>query len=325
MKNLNDLYPLTFNPIYKEKIWGGNKINKTLRRSDAPNRLCGESWEISTVKDNVSTVSNGSLEGLPLDLVISYFKEDLVGKRNYMEYKDSFPLLIKFIDAQQDLSIQVHPDNELAMKRHGCLGKTEMWYIMEAEEGAEIINGFSKRIEKDSYFDIFDQSDSIYNKQKVEAGDVIFIPAGTVHAIGSGIMLAEIQQSSDITYRIHDYDRKDDQGKLRELHLEHAKDAINFVDTKSYLKHTDEDAFPEVVSCPFFTTNYLNMKEPEIRNYADIDSFVVYMVVDGSAQVKSGSHWITLGKGEVCMIPACHNYTEIRPLSPLKMLEVYNY
>lgn len=324
MKDTEYLYPLKFNPIYKQKIWGGSNIKNTLNRKDAPEQGCGESWEISTVNDNISVVSNGVLRDYPLDLLIRIFKHHLVGEKNYNEFKDNFPLLIKFIDAQEDLSIQVHPDNELALKRHDCLGKTEMWYIMDAEKDAKIINGFKKKVNKDSYWDILGDFESIYNKQKVAKGDVIFIPAGTVHAIGSGIMLAEIQQSSDITYRIHDYNRTDDQGNLRELHLEDAVDAIDFEAGKGYVKHTAKYAHPKVVSCPFFTTNHLTVENNVLRDYSAIDSFVVYMLLDGSAILKNGKRETLMTKGDVYLIPACLDYTIIKPLTETKMLEIHS-
>lgn len=318
------LYPLKFTPIYKQKIWGGDKINKTLGRKNAPKKQCGESWEISTVKDNVSILENGPLHGFPLDLLIRTFKADLVGEKVYNEYKDNFPLLIKFIDANQDLSIQVHPDNELALKRHDCLGKTEMWYIMNAEEDAKIINGFKKKVNRNSYWDILGDFDTIYNKQKVQTGDVIFIPAGTVHAIGKGIMLAEIQQSSDITYRLHDYGRTDNNGNPRELHLEQAIDAIDFEGGHSYIKHTDRYTNPKVVRCPYFTTNHLSIENNVLRDYSSIDSFVVYMMLDGEAIIKYDQEETLVRKGDVYLIPACLDYTIIKPLTETRMLEVYS-
>jgi mannose-6-phosphate isomerase len=244
---MSALYPLIFHTQYKDKIWGGQKIKTVLGKDygDLPN--CGETWEISGVKGNVSVVKNGSLAGKSLVELIQTYKEKLVGKKVFEKSGDEFPLLIKFIDANDDLSIQVHPDDALGMKRHNSLGKTEMWYVFEADKGAKLNSGFNQEMDKETYLKhLNDKSlEKILNYEEVKIGDVFFLPAGRVHYIGKGICLAEIQQTSDITYRIYDFDRRDDKGNLRELHTDLALDAIDYkhyVDYKTkYAPKTNED------------------------------------------------------------------------------------
>lgn len=322
MNNLNsNLYPLVFHPIYKEKIWGGSKISNNLRRPGAPRKKCGESWEISTISNNVSIVKGGHLGGLPLDAVIKVYKHEMVGNKVYEEFEEEFPLLIKYIDAQEDLSIQVHPDNELAMKRHNCQGKTEMWYVMEAEKNAEITKGFKKPVT--DYKKLLSNVGSIFQREKVRKGDTVFIPAGTVHAIGKGVLLAEIQQCSDVTYRIYDYDRLDTNGNKRELHVNEAQSAIDYND-RSFIKHSDKYDPKSLVSCPFFKTNKVDIENDVLRDYSSIDSFVVYMMLEGSANLKTkGNDELLLRRGDTCLIPACIDSSIIKPLGQAKMLEIH--
>jgi mannose-6-phosphate isomerase len=324
MKNSNNsLYPLVFTPIYKEKIWGGGKISKSLRRPGAPRENCGESWEISTIPNNVSIVKGGCLGGLPLDTIIKGYKDQLVGQKVYDEFGAQFPLLIKYIDAHKDLSIQVHPDNELAMKRHNCKGKTEMWYIMEAEKNAKITKGFNKPMVQSDYKSLLSNIGSIFKKVKVTKGDTVFIPAGTVHAIGKGVLLAEIQQSSDVTYRIYDYERKDAVGHKRRLHVNQAQAAISY-DDNSYIKHADKYDPSSLVNCPFFKTNKVNITQEVLRDYSSIDSFVVYMMLEGSVKLKTKDNKdILLKRGDTCLIPACIDFSIIEPLEETKMLEIH--
>ncbi len=320
----NSLEPLIFKPIYKNKIWGGNKISTVLNRTGAPEKNCGESWEVSTVPGNVSVVAGGKLSGFPLDLLIRTFKGDLVGGKVYEQHGTNLPLLMKFIDATDDLSIQVHPDNELALSRHNSLGKTEMWYIIDAEEDATIINGLKKFNDKNTFSNVTSKKfDSIYDRQSVKPGDVAFIPAGTVHAIGKGILLAEIQQSSDITYRIHDYDRKDADGQLRELHLDLAMDAIKYPADMEHHVFSSKWGPSTLVKCDYFTTNHLTPERIVLRDYSSIDSFVVYMMLDGEALLKYKGNEFQMAKGDVYFIPAAMDYMIIDPLSSSKMLEVH--
>lgn len=228
------LYPLSFQTIFKDKIWGGEKIKTVLRKDFSPLPNCGETWELSGVKGNVSVVKDGPLSGMALTDLIKQFKGSLLGEKVWQTSGEEFPLLVKFIDANDDLSIQVHPQDELAMQRHQSLGKTEMWYIFQADPGAQLISGFNQPMDENTYLKHLEtkQLDKIMNYENVTAGDVYFMPAGRVHSIGKGCLLAEIQQTSDVTYRIYDFDRKDDKGQTRELHTEQALAAIDYHFTK---------------------------------------------------------------------------------------------
>ena len=277
---MNELYPLKFTPIFKDKIWGGEKLKDLLNKDfpELPN--CGESWEISGVQDEVSVVSNGFLKGNNLEELIEVYMGDLVGEKVYEKFGTEFPLLVKFIDANDNLSIQVHPNDELAMERHDAYGKTEMWYVLQADPGAKLISGFNRVIDKEKYLTYFKngQLEEILNYEEAKAGDVFFMPAGRVHAIGKGIVVAEIQQTSDVTYRIYDFNRVDDQGNARELHVDLAVDAIDYQFEKNY--RTDYTAIDNVsvklVDCQYFTTNILELSNSAERDFTDIDTFVIY-------------------------------------------------
>lgn len=229
------LYPLKFEPILKDKIWGGEKLKKVLDKP-TDSKECGESWELSGVAGDVSIVSEGELKGKSLTELIGTYTGDLLGKKVYSRFGNNFPLLIKFIDANQDLSIQVHPNDAMAKERHNSFGKTEMWYVVDAEPGATLISGFNKPTSKEEYLEYFNSGKltDLLNKENVENDDVFYLPAGRVHTIGKGLLIAEIQQTSDITYRIYDFDRTDAQGNKRELHVEQALGAIDFGFYKEY-------------------------------------------------------------------------------------------
>jgi mannose-6-phosphate isomerase len=300
-------YPLKFVPILKDKIWGGSKLVKNLhKKSDLED--IGESWEISDVEGNVSVVQNGSLKGTSLrDLQASY-KAEFIGKNNYANFGNNFPLLIKFIDAKQDLSVQVHPNDALSKQRHNSFGKTEMWYILQADEGARLILGFNETINATKYVQLLEDKNimSVLNDVPVKKGDAFFIETGTVHAIGAGIVLAEIQQTSDITYRIYDFDRVDDQGNERELHTELAVDALNFsdkIDTKrDYTKN--ENGLNTVAACQYFKTNFIPVTGTVTLDYAKTDSFVIFMCVEGGAEISIFGNTETISFGETVLIPA---------------------
>ncbi|NER12288.1 mannose-6-phosphate isomerase [Leptobacterium flavescens] len=319
------LYPLKFKPIYKERLWGGSKLKDVLNK-DAEGDLIGESWELSAVKGDVSEVANGALKGKRLTDLIRIYKEKLLGKKVYEHFGEDFPVLIKFIDAQKDLSIQLHPNDELAKKRHDSFGKTEMWYIMQADEGAELIVGFNKDVEKSEYVDHLENNklEEILNYEKVREGDTFFINTGKVHAIGAGIMLAEIQQTSDITYRVYDWNRKDKDGNTRELHTELALDAIDY-DKKDDFKvnYTGEkNKVNSMVECPYFTTNYLNIDGNLTRNISDRDSFTIYMCVEGEAKIANENGEEKLKKGETLLLAADSKEVNIEAVSA-KLLEVH--
>ncbi|MBQ0770106.1 MAG: class I mannose-6-phosphate isomerase [Bizionia sp.] len=319
------LYPLKFTPILKEKIWGGTKLKTLLNReSDLPN--IGESWEISGVKDDTSIVSNGAFKGTSLNSLQNLLKEELVGAKNYKVFGEKFPLLIKFIDAKTDLSIQLHPNDALATKRHNSFGKTEMWYVLQANEDSNLIVGFNLKVDKAVYQKHVKEKTltQILNTENVKEGDAYFIGVGRIHAIGAGVMVAEIQQTSDITYRIYDWDRVDKKGNQRELHTEWALEAIDFNmenDFKlSYSKTKNETH--KIVSCNYFTTNYIHLENETLNKSNTYDSFIVYMCVDGEATITYNNEKTELIKGETVLLPAALLEYEITSKKG-KLLEVY--
>lgn len=323
---MNELYPLKFKAVLKDRIWGGNKL-KTLFGKEGKCTHCGESWELSAVQGDISVVSNGFLKGNNLEEIIEIYMGDIVGEAVYERFGIEFPLLIKFIDAADDLSIQVHPDDELAMKRHDSYGKTEMWVVMQAEKGAKLISGFSKKITKEEYLKNLEEKTlkNILNSEEVKSGDVFFIPAGRVHAIGSGILLAEIQQTSDVTYRIYDWDRTDASGKSRELHTELAIDAIDYNHYPQYKTVYEEklNQTVNVADCPYFTTNIIKLDSPVIKDYNFIDSFVIYICTKGKIEVQSENSNEIVKAGETILIPAVLKEMKIIPLEESEILEVY--
>ena len=326
---MQKIYPLKFEPIYKEKLWGGQKVREQLGLDFSPLPNCGEVWAVSAVEGNLSVVAEGSLKGQDIKSLISTYQDKLVGKKVFEQYGTQLPLLIKFLDANQDLSIQVHPDDRLAKARHGdgAYGKTEMWYIMQADEGASLITGFNQEMDQKKYLEHFNagQLERILNREEAKKDDVFFIPAGRVHTIGQGLMLAEIQQTSDITYRIYDFDRKDAEGNLRELHTEAALDAIDYKKYDSYKTHYQHqaDQVNALVSCPYFTTNRLDLTKEMERNHSAVDSFIVYIALEGAVEVEDEGEKTYLKKGEAIMVPATATSIQLRPESEAKLLETY--
>jgi len=318
------LYPLKFKPILKEKIWGGEKLNQQLNK-DSKSKELGESWEISAVPEDVSVVINGKLKGKSLQELLEFYKSDFLGKKNYKRFGNIFPLLIKFIDAKQDLSIQLHPDDELAKKRHNSFGKTEMWFVMQADVDANLIVGFNQKVDKETYLKHLKDNTltQILNFDKVKEGDSYFIEAGRVHAIGAGVMLAEIQQTSDITYRVYDWDRVDADGNERELHNDIAIDAFDFnmKDDFKIVYRKKKNIPNKMVSCPFFTTNFIEI-DSDLEKRNSNDSFIIYLCVDGQVEVSTGNLNTIISKGETLLIPAAiKNY--ILKADYAKLLEVY--
>tara|TARA_R110002111_G_scaffold163455_2_gene229639 strand:+ start:1206 stop:2177 length:972 start_codon:yes stop_codon:yes gene_type:complete len=321
-----ELYPLKFNPVYSYRIWGGDKL-KTVLNKDYTQDSIGESWEISDVENNETLVSEGPLKGKSLKELITEFKGELVGDNVYKTFGNDFPLLIKFIDAKTPLSIQVHPSNELAKERHNSFGKNEMWYVMEAEEDAELIIGFNQTTNKDNYQKHLNNSAlrNILNIEKVDKGDTFYIPTGRVHAIGAGVLLAEIQQTSDITYRIYDYDRIDKTtGKKRELHTDLALNAIDFNFYEDYRSRYSKEinSENELVNSPYFKTNFLHIKGEMFRDLKQLDSFVIYICVEGILQMSYKNQNISLKKGETILIPATIETLELCSNNS-KLLEVH--
>lgn len=324
---MNRLYPLKFKPIIKDKIWGGTKLKTVLNKKTKTDKA-GESWEISGYPGDVSQVKNGFLAGNSLEELIEVYMGDLVGDSVFEKFGTLFPLLIKFIDANDVLSIQVHPDDELAREQFGSFGKTEMWYIIEAEPGSETIVGFNQAVTRESYVSHLTNKTilSILNAEKTAAGDVFFIPAGRVHAIGKGILLAEIQQTSDATLRIYDFDRVDDKGNPRELHTEKALEAIDF---KAYPEYkTNYSKVPDqpnmLATCQYFTTNYFNLARKIDREYHEIDSFVIYMCLKGKITIVYNSdEKEQLVTGDTVLIPAEIKKVQLIPEGESKLLEIY--
>jgi mannose-6-phosphate isomerase len=325
---MEGLYPLKFTPIYKDKIWGGNKINSVLNKDFGNLPNCGESWEISGVEGNISVVSNGFLAGNTLEELIEVYMSDLVGEKVFENFGIEFPLLIKFIDANDDLSIQVHPGDEMAAERHNSYGKTEMWYVLQADPGSKLQSGFNQAVDEDKYLFKLEHNEltDILNFEEVKSGDVFFIPAGRVHAIGKGILLAEIQQTSDVTYRIYDYDRRDNMGNPRELHTELALGAIDYTLSPEYKTNYQAklNSSVELASCKYFTTNVLELNKPVEKDYNNVDSFVIYICVDGELLIETESGSESLKKGETILIPATIENVQLKPQSTtVKLLEVY--
>ncbi len=324
---MSELYPLKFHPIFKDKIWGGNKIKTILDKDFAPLPNCGESWEISAHGDDISVVSHGSLEGRRLDDLITKYKGKLVGESVYNKFGNKFPLLVKFIDANDDLSIQVHPGDEVAQRRHNSFGKTEMWYIIQADEDAELSSGFKGPLDKDEYLEQFNSGKlmDLLNIEKVKPDDVFFLPAGRVHHIGKGCLLTEIQQTSDLTYRIYDFDRTDDQGNKRELHTKESLEAIDF-EYHEHAKTIYEDKKNELVklvSCDYFTTNKMHYTQAVDLDYSALDSFVIYVCMEGSLTLESKHGIIEMKKGESLLLPATIEKITLSPISEFKLLESY--
>jgi mannose-6-phosphate isomerase len=322
-----ELYPLKFTPLFKYRIWGGSKLKTALNKEYTEANI-GESWEISDVSGDATRVENGFLKGKTLKEITRQFKGDFVGENVYKNFGEDFPLLIKFIDAETPLSIQVHPSNEIAKERHDSFGKNEMWYVMQADENAELIVGFDEEINKESYKTHLDDNTilNVMHQEYVREGDTFYIPTGRVHAIGAGVLLAEIQQTSDITYRIYDYDRVDAKtGEKRELHSELAIDVIDFKVYDSY-KTTYElktNVSNKLVHSPYFKTNILSIKGVINKDYSAIDSFVIYICVEGVLNIIHKDETYFLSQGETIMFPSSITTLVLNASDNAKILEVY--
>jgi mannose-6-phosphate isomerase len=321
------LYPLKFIPISKHKIWGGDKLKTELNKNFTENNI-GESWEISDVDGDPSIVSAGALQGKTLRELSEQFTSKLLGNKVYEQFGVQFPLLIKFIDAKTPLSIQVHPHDEIAKTRHNSFGKNEMWYILDADNNAEIIVGFNKSLNKEQYTEYLENNQvlDVLNCTATIAGDAFYIPTGRVHAIGAGVLLAEIQQTSDITYRIYDYNRVDQTtGKERELHTDLALDVLDFKLHDSY--KTDyalvENTPNELINSPYFKTAILKLTDSLTRDYIVNDSFTIIICVDGGLTIQANGSFYSLVKGETMLIPACITVIQLTP-QPMgaKIIEV---
>ena len=321
------LYPFTFQPILKKIIWGGSEICPFKGITPVQEGI-GESWELSHVDGNFSVVAEGELAGKSLDELIRTYGKQLVGGQVMERFGTRFPLLIKFIDARDNLSIQVHPNDELAKARHNSFGKTEMWYVIKAAPGAALYSGFSKQIDAEEYVERVKNNTfmDVLQRYDVAEGDVFFLPAGRVHAIGAGCFIAEIQQTSNITYRIYDYNRKDANGNTRELHTELAKDAIDYTLYPDYRTHykAHTNATIELAACKYFTTNLLDIDVTMTRDFSELDSFVVYICMGGSATLQDNKgNKLQIHQGQTVLIPADTTSVTLIPTPSAKFMETY--
>jgi mannose-6-phosphate isomerase len=323
------LYPLKFTPLMKKKIWGGQKIKTILGIDFSPLENCGELWALSAVEGDETLIENGFLAEANLKEAIEMYSDELIGEENFTKYYNNFPLLLKIIDAADNLSVQVHPDNKYAQSVGFENGKNEMWYIINADKGSFITSGFSKKVSKNEVTTSIRNNtlSSLLNSELAFEDDVFYVPAGRVHSIGKGVMLAEIQQSSNITYRLYDFDRTDEKGNKRQLHLKEATEvldlsAIDYTAKQHYHNHLNHTH--NIIETPFFITNiiHLNMQSGLRRDYSQLDSFVIYFCVAGSADILSLNTTLHIKAGEAMLIPAVAVDAAIFPQGEVKILEI---
>lgn len=322
------LYPFRFEPILKEKIWGGTRLSTLLNHDLDGMTQCGESWEISGIIDDESVVTNGFLAENNLNELMEIYLTELVGERNYEKYGIGFPLLVKFIDAQDDLSVQVHPDDELAAKKYGQNGKTEMWHVIAAEPGSGLYVGFNQKVTREQFITAAKNEtvNDLLQFYPVQAGDTFMIPAGIVHAIGKGVLLAEIQQPSDITFRIHDWGRTDSNGNSRELHLPEAIEAIHYEENFGNFKidyKPQKNSTIQLVRSQYFNTSLMDFDQPVSKSFSGIDSFLIYICLEGAAEMVYGDDHQRLNAGDVILVPAEMEELDFLPIQHAKMLETY--
>ncbi len=325
---IHNLYPLKFKPICKEKVWGGQRLRTLLNKDCNPLKPIGETWEISAVQDNISVVDNGFLKGNNLQELVEIYLTDLVGDKVYYKFGIEFPLLIKFIDANDLLSVQVHPDDNTAKFRHYAYGKTEMWYVIYAEPGAKLYMGWKHDMDRETLLKSLEDGSIVehLNEEEVKPGDVFFIPPGRVHALGKGIVVAEIQETSDITYRLYDWGRVGLDGKPRQLHIDLAVDVIDYKAYDNYkTQYTPEiNKTVPLVSCDYFTTNLLEFDRITEKNYLSLDSFVIYIVLEGHFALEYyKKDRVELKKGDTVLLPAEFEDVRLLPFEKSKILEVY--
>lgn len=314
-----------FTDIFKETLWGGKRILpfKGLAPAEKP---VGESWELSGIPGQESRVAGGFYDGLTLTQLAEEGRGALLGEENYRRFGTKFPLLVKFIDAAQPLSVQVHPGDELAQQRHGCPGKSEMWYVVDAAPGAYLLDGFSRQVTPEEYAArVADHTlPEVLRRYEVRPGDVYYLPAGRVHSIGTGCFICEIQQSSDVTYRIYDFGRVDSQGRPRQLHVEEAKEAIDYaVVPPEERREVEENVPEELVRCPYFTTSVYRLTEPMTCDYADLDSFVILVCTEGACRVSCGEEEVRLAAGHTLLVAAEAEGVRLEPEGRATLLESY--
>jgi len=323
---MSTLYPLKFSPILKDKIWGGSKIAK-LQISDDATKKTGEAWVLSGVENNETTVVNGFLSENTVNELIEIYMAELVGEKNFETFGYEFPLLYKVIDANDDLSVQVHPNNELALERHNCNGKSEMWYIIDAEKNAEIIVGFNQEMSQPKFLKSLENQEisNVLSRQNVRSGDAYYIPSGCIHALCKGVLIAEIQQTSDITYRIWDWNRVDENGNPRELHVEEALEAIDYNARNDGATRSQGiiNGTSSLIKTPYFHTNEIALTQGVEKNYADLDSFVTLFCVKGQGTIIANDVSVEIKTGEVILIPASMDKVRIFPTNSIRILETY--
>ncbi len=329
MPCMKNLYPLLFQPNLHPVVWGGRRL-RPYKGLEANNEPIGESWEVSAVPSSTSIVSNGEWSGQPLTEVIASDPQAWLGKSVAEKYGNQLPLLVKFIDAEKDLSIQVHPNDEMAMRSHGKMGKTEMWYVIDARPGSFLYAGFEKQITPDEYRQRVEEGTimEVLAKHSVKPGDVFFLPAGRVHAICGGILLAEVQQSSDVTYRIFDYNRPGMDGKPRELHTALAAEALDYEVQSEYrtVYRTQENRANHMIDSPYFSVRVTDISRPFHRSLMKYDSFIISMCIAGDCHIRmrSTGHDILLRQGHSCLIPAAiADYDVIPAANHSLMLDAY--
>jgi mannose-6-phosphate isomerase len=321
------LYPLKFKPQPKETVWGGHKLNTLLHKKFPDDKKIGESWELSGVRKNLSVVSNGFLKGNNIEELAEIYMSELLGEKVYEQFSIEFPLLIKFIDASDTLSVQVHPDDATAAERHNAYGKTEMWMVLAAEPGAGLYIGFKQPLTAQAFYEHTQKGTlpEVLNFERVQPGDVFFIPAGRLHAIGKGVLLAEIQQTSDITYRVYDWGREYNPATARDMHIDLAIDVIDYTPNTHYktLYEHQQGAPVNLAECPYFTTNLLAFDKPVERHLLERDSFVIYICLEGAATLTCKGAAETLVKGETVLVPASIADIRLQATPDAKLLEVY--
>ena len=324
---MSELYPLKFEPLLKDKVWGGYALERDFNKKPDGLPNIGESWELSSVDGNLSVVNNGFLAGNNIEELIEVYMGDITGDSVFEKFGNKFPLLFKYIEAGEDLSIQVHPGDAMAKEKHNDYGKTEMWYILETEKDSKIYTGFREGVTKEMYEESLLNGtlpDLLY-VESAEPGDTFFTPAGRIHAIGKGIVLVEIQQTSDLTYRISDWNRKSSGKTKRELHLDLALEAMDFkaVGKNKIKKEPEQNKTENLVNCEFFTTNILHFNTSISKEYHLIDSFVVYICIDGEFQLRWDDKSEKVTKGETVLLPAMIREVILDPSVEARVLEVF--
>jgi mannose-6-phosphate isomerase len=324
---MSELYPLKFEALLRDKVWGGYALEKHFNKKPLGLPNIGESWELSAVEDNLSVVSNGFLAGNNIEELIEVYMGDITGDAIFEKFGNEFPLLLKFIEAREDLSVQVHPGNEMAKERHNAYGKTEMWYILESDAGSKIYTGFKEGVTKEMYQKSVSDGNlpDLLNVEIAEPGDTFFTPAGRIHAIGKGIVLVEIQQTSDLTYRISDWNRPVNGSVVRELHLDLALEAIDFTAAgpNKIRKDVVMNNTGNLVTCEFFTTDFLQFNTPVKKDYFLLDSFVVYICVEGEFNIRWDGNSEKVSKGETVLLPAMIKEVVLEPSPEARLLEIY--